>query len=237
MTNNKSLSEIKRLYWEKHVDIDDYLDSVINGIIISDGHCTIGKFQTAISLTSKYEEYVLYFADILKERNISYSIRENYGGYRTSAGESRKFTSYTLRTSSYVEFRKYNIWYETIDGRRRKIIPEVIGVDPLMLLNWYLGDGALKKRNTSRCIEFGVYAFGLEEVRLIALKICKILDVYPTEVRVYKQKPGFIISISHSIVPKFLKLIGECPVKCFEYKWDLFNYFYDERNYLLRTIE
>lgn len=231
---HKRASETRRKYWEKHVDIDDELDSILNGILISDGTSRENKFQSNVILTSKYSEYIQYVAMVFDNRGIIYKINKNYSGYRTSDGENHKFTSYSIRTASYVEFRKYNRWYKVISGKRTKVIPPDIKIDKQMMLHWYFGDGGLKKRNTSRQIQLSVYAFNLKELKKISLKICKFLDVYPTEVRINKVKAGYTINLIHSIVPRFLEMIGDSPIRCFDYKWDMKNYKHDERNYLLR---
>lgn len=223
-----------RKVWEKHTNIDDELDNIINGILISDGSSNANKFQSNVILSSKHKEYVDYVANIFEKRGVLHKISKTYNGYRTSDGGRRKFTSYNIRTASYVEFKRYDKWYEVKNERRTKVIPFDVKVDKQMLLHWYLGDGGLKKRNTSRTVQLSVYAFELIELKVIALKICKFLNVFPTEVRINKGKAGYTIILIHSIVPHFLKMIGDCPLECFRYKWDLDNYKHDERNYLLR---
>jgi hypothetical protein len=87
-------------------------------------------------------------------------------------------------------------------------------------LNWYLDDGCLTRFSKGGWyrVRFGISGFSEEDIIFLQKILTKTLNIYVTIER-YKNKPHMISINRKNDVKKFFRYIGDCPVKCFEYKW------------------
>ena len=201
---NSSVAAGKR--WEKHCSISAAFQSVLDGLMISDGFIHRGNYHSSFKLASKHLEFVEHLQALFAQENIESKISINHA----------KLTDkdyYTISTTSYTELsQQHDRWYKN----DKKIIPNDILVNNNFMLYWYLGDGTKKKWQA----EFGTYAYTISDVKNLCWKICEAYKYYPTEVRIYiVKKDGPIVSLATSVTPNFLEAIGPSPVRCFDYKF------------------
>lgn len=106
-------------------------------------------------------------------------------------------------------------WYP--DGK--KVIPKDFRFSPISLNIWYLGDGSRSgnAKNARRGILLCSDAFSKENLEETIIMFLLKLGI---ECWVTKRNQ---VKISNSSAPKFLEYIGECPIGCYEYKWDIGN--------------
>ena len=80
-----------------------------------------------------------------------------------------------------------------------------------MLLQTYLCDG-----NFYREIRLCLDDFDISSINLLKRLIEKEVRIFP---RVIKSSGNYELAIKKSDTPKFFDYIGNCPVKCYKYKW------------------
>ena len=187
-------------------DIEDYLV----GDILSDAHISrpIGNGNSQLQWGVKHKEYAEYLAGIYNKEYFKINIesrkhynkkyRRWYSGWKINSGRNITFTELRVK------------WYP----KRKKIIPEDLILTSKTCLHWYLGDGCLHKKECS--ITLHTNGFAKKDVNFLIKKLKKI------EIKSTKNKQGknFIIRISRIEARKFLDYIGQCPISCYDYKWD-----------------
>jgi len=119
---------------------------------------------------------------------------------------------------SFTEFR--NEWYNE-DGI--KIIPSNLKLTPLICLLWYLGDGGLNQKyqkEETASLKLSTNCFSREDIEKILIPQLKNFEAWISNAD--KGQP--IILIPRRKIEEFLKYIGKCPFKEYEYKWEVFPY-------------
>lgn len=189
------------------IKVDDYLEQNLVGWILGDGGLRLSNhsINPYFHYTDKHFEYINYVGNILNSYNIKYNITQN----KTSK-------CYQLQTESRPEFHKYyNIFYGyeglNENGQKRKILPD-IALTPIILNNWYVGDGSSHRQSKS--------------YNYIGTITCKykndfIIDQLNDICRVncYKDETSYKYVFNNKRFIEFLKYIGNCPVECYKYKW------------------
>lgn len=184
-----------------------------DGLMISDGSLC-GTISTRtnrmknfnISCAFKYEEFANYIRtelDLKPEVKRKVHISDRY-----KSGECVQHVMRSLSNILYTEERKR--WYP--DGV--KVIPEDYRFTPASMNMAYLGDGTLKK-DTNRSIQISFNAFEKENIESTVIKSLNNIGI---ECYINKFNCIYIRTRSTS---DFLSYIGECPVDCYKYKWDL----------------
>jgi hypothetical protein len=147
------------------------------------------------SLTSIHKEYLNWYVD-----NIP-SIRWRYGN-----------VSIHSQTNQYFTYLRHK-WYPN----GKKIIPKDLSLTSDIVKHWYLQDGHLDVMN--RRVQLCTNGFTFEDCEFLASLLS---DFNPT---ILHQNPNssinWMIYLSASKVNSFLNYIGDCPVDCFKYKWDV----------------
>lgn len=178
-------------------------ESVINGSLISDGCIT--KYPKSkhyyYTHSCKYKEYIEFLESSL-------NIKCNKYPYTNKSPTGKTCKGFVLKTpvsKTYSELRKK--WYPNGE----KIIPENIEFNSLMLLHWYLGDG-------NYCSESGVTlctdGFDKKSLELARSELKKIgFDNY------FNKRKRIIIP--NKYVYEFINYIGDCPIMCYEHKWNI----------------
>jgi len=173
-----------------------------------------GGVSAKFQYSSKYMEYTWYVAKTLD----SYGIRQS-GKICKRISKSdlveKECTTYQYQSLSYIELQiLYNLWYP--EGK--KIVPEGLGLPPVTCRQWYMGDGSLVHSRLKRpCINMSTQTFPVEGVNWLVSQLVAL------GFKASRQPNSNSIYISPYSVGDFLDYIGECPVGCYKYKWDLDN--------------
>jgi len=112
-------------------------------------------------------------------------------------------------------------WYKN----NQKIVPKNLVFSPLMVLNWFLGDGSTSWTANKKQVILTLSTESFTEEEVIFLKN-KLSQAVGEEIRISKNKGQFsekihfrLSSGKSSFTNAFFDYIGECPVKDMEYKW------------------
>lgn len=157
--------------------------------------------------TDKHEDHILYVGNILKKYNIKYNITKN----KTSG-------CYQLQSETRPEFHKYYSLFYGYDGlnennQKRKILPN-IELTPLILKNWYIGDGGSSRYSKSYNHRgFIIDKYKNDYILNQLNKITGNCKCYCHSNKTYKYY------FNNKSLIKLLEYIGECPVESYKYKW------------------
>lgn len=160
-----------------------------------------------INCKFKYEEFANYINEKL---NLKCKVKKyTHRSDRYKNGYCEMYSVYSELNALFTEER--NRWY--MDGK--KIIPNDFRFSPTSMNVMYLGDGHLLKKKSFRCVNLCTNAFEKSNIEMVILK-----KLHNVGIDAYINKNNVIrMNTSNSI--KFLKYIGECPVECYRYKWDI----------------
>ena len=183
------------------------LDWII-GELLGDGCIIITQgtqSQTAtFKYSSKYLEYIQYVSNTLRRFGIVRA-GEIYKEYNKKWG----VWGYHYQSCSYYELKVlYDWWYSggTKDVSRSTLLT------PLVCRQWYIGDGSLHRVNN--CIRISTECFPEGTVNWLVKQLINI-GIRAKRTRVNR------IYISPYSTANFLDYIGECPVECYKYKWNI----------------
>ena len=213
----RSQSESVHLSEVNHCNLSDKAIEWINGELLGDG-CLYprSKYSACFMYSSKYKEYIEYVSRTLNSFGIKQAgkikKRVRYKSGKTVVYKN-KITEYDYASLSYEELLPIRQkWYPN----DKKIVPKDIELTPLTCRQWIIGDGSLIHHiNKNPCIVLYTNGFTVEDVEFLVYKLNEL------GFKVTRQPANNIIYISPYSTPDFLNYIGKCPVKCYQYKWDL----------------
>ena len=204
----RSWSKAGHLARGNYCDLSEKAKQWIDGELLGDGRLhSHSKWSALFSYGSKYLEYINYISDTLKSFGIKQAgkIRKYY---------YKKLSYYYYNSLSYAELliiRKR--WYP---DNKKKIIPRDLKLTPLLLRQEYIGDGSLVHRKKHRpSIVLSTCGFPIKNVEWLVDELGK------KGFKATRRPSNNIINISTYSTKDFLQYIGNCPVKCYQYK---FNY-------------
>lgn len=204
----RSRSETNHLASTNHCKLSKNAIEWINGELLGDGHiCSKYKNSAKIQYSSKHLEYINYVSEILNYFGI-----EKAGKIQTIQHYGNDYYKYDSR--AYVELLPiHKHWYPN----GKKIVPRDIILTPLTIRQWYIGDGYLQHRKNriggrARIILY-TCGFTISDVEWL------IEELKNFGFKVSRQINKNAIYISTHSTKAFLKYIGGCPVKCYQYKW------------------
>ena len=202
----RSRSEAEHLASGNHCNLTQEAIEWINGELLGDGHIrSQSPYSANITYTSKYSEYLEYVSNTLMSFGIGQAgkIHKEY---------NKKFdcSVYHYNSRCYVELLPiYRQWYP--EGK--KIVPKDIKLTPITLRQHYIGDGCLgHQKNKNPYIKLSTDGFLVFDVEWLVNKLVEL------GFKSTRRKRNDIHISSYS-VKNFLKYIGKCPVRCYEYKW------------------
>ncbi len=203
----RSNSEAQHLRFVKHCKLSKNAIEWINGELLGDGciHKT-SSYSASFQYSSKHKEYIEYVSDMLNYFGI-----EQTGKIRCLKDNHR--VAYYYRSHSYPELLPIREqWYPN----GKKVIPRDIELTPLTLRQHYIGDGSLqrsKKKNHSTLVVLYTCGFAIPDVDWLVKQIIKL------GIKATRGESRNRINISTYSTKDFLKYIGNCPVRCYQYKW------------------
>jgi dimeric dUTPase (all-alpha-NTP-PPase superfamily) len=202
----KILGNIRRDF-RNEIKINSIQHEIIEGILISDGYIA-NRYKKACSLCIGQRSDRLEFIQYL-----SHQLQLEYNIYliepKPHWQAKVKNNEYRYSSKSYSFLKKYDErWY---DNGGIKHIPYDFKITPTVLLYWYLGDGSFNTNN--KTVRFSTCCFNQNDIILLIEQL-KHLGLYSY---ITARNEIFLKTQSTNA---FFEIIGCCPVKCFEYKWN-----------------
>lgn len=179
----------------------------IEGHLLGDGsiyYLKPNRANPVFSMVSKHKEYIEWVnqtINLLADRPIwDREIFDN----RTQ----KQYTSYWSRSLSKPVIKElHNKWY----SNGVKVIPQNLQLSPELCLRWFIDDGSRLRG----AINLATDCFQKHEVEFLA-SLYHSINIHPT---LHKNGNGYRMYINVNDAKIFMDYIGQCPVKCFEYKW------------------
>ncbi len=208
----RSKSEAVHLGLSNNVNLDNVSRDFIYGELLGDMTLTQQSVYSAhVGYSSKYREYIEWLAKTLDDFGL-----EQTGRIRKNSFVSFKnyhAVAYSYSSRDYPELLGIKKMFYPIG---KKIIPD-IDFTPLVLRQWYIGDGTVGRTRSSHCtkdfIVLNTQGFKPMYVQRATMKLNDM------GFRVAYQPANNVIAIKGCSVVDFLDYIGPCPVECYSYKW------------------
>jgi hypothetical protein len=204
--------------------------SILDGLLLSDGYLECRSINARFKLTSKHRSFV----DSVVSSLPSFSWAEPY---ERDVFDKRTLKSYhTCKLDSHANAylgSQHSRWYQN----GKKIVPSDLVIDKDVLQWWYIGDGHLvrkKSRPNYRRVILCTDCFLEQEIELLCVKLRSLLH----EKSVYRE--GSKIAIASQAMVAMAKMLTECPVLDYTYKYDFGNYRDDDyfaKTYAGRPLE
>ena len=202
--------EFRHLAQANHRVLSKYALEFIEGELLGDGSLGSRSQWSAHYLhSSKYKEYI----DWLAEKLLSFGIKQS--GNIVIKHPSVGHIAYSYKSLDYEELKPIrDEWYP----QGKKIVPRDLVLTPLMVRQWYIGDGCLDtgKRGRRPSINLATYGFPIKDV----IRLTSLLRELGFNAR--RQSSNNTIDISAYSVTRFLDWIGPCPSDIqgvYGYKW------------------
>jgi hypothetical protein len=212
----RSIGEIAHLRLANHCNLSQEAIEWIDGELLGDGCLTTtaknkkseSKYCSVLfRYSSKHKEYIDYISNTLN----SFGIKQS-GNIIKMVDKKTNSIHYKYNSKSYVELIPiYKKWY--LSGKKK--VPKDIELTPIVLKQWYIGDGSIiqrKKRNIMPYIILCTMGFLAENV----IELAKQLTKLGFKASRFSDNTIYISAYS---VKDFLEYIGLCPVDCYQYKW------------------
>lgn len=181
----------------------------INGELLGDGSL-VSQYENSARFVygSKYMEYCQYVKDTLESFNINIT-----GKIYKKRDKKRGNISYAYTSRAYTELAFiHKKWYP----KGKKIVPKDIKLTPITLRQHYIGDGSLNNKKHNRpYITLSTNGFMISDVRRLVEYLIEL------GFKALRRPARNDISISVYSTKDFLNYIGNCPVRCYQYKWAL----------------
>jgi len=183
--------------------------SVITGCLLGDGGMRIYKRgkNPSFNYTDKHLEFITYIKELFERNNIKCS---------------RVYTSnstgcFSFQTECLKEFLPfYDLFYsDKTKKQMRKVLPDII-LDSIMLKLWYIGDGSIKKQFQTLNNACQISCKYNNKLILNQFKV-----LFHPNCNWYPYKTCGVFYIPHKGFQKLLDFIGECPINCYKYKWEI----------------
>lgn len=203
----RPINEAVHLRRVNHCNLSEETKRWIDGELLGDG-CLYSrsKYSAKFIYGSKYLEYINYVSNTLRNFGIKQA-----GKINKRYCENFKSYVYYYQSLSYEELLSIRErWYPN----KKKIIPRDLKLTPLVCRQWYIGDGYLKHSKDSRpSIILYTNGFPVSDVEWLVKKLIEL------GFKATRRPSNNTIGISAHSTKEFLDYIGECPVKCYQYKW------------------
>lgn len=206
---------------KKSIPISNNLLEILDGEMLGDGCIYVsrsncqGYFKESIGYDKK--EWGEFLINIFKNNNIL------IGGSGLISRKDKPgwsfFTRSTIELGNiqrrwYKNNNKFNSNKKSSFSNRKniKIIPIDLKLTPNTLLHWYIGDGCFRKRGS---IGLATCGFSFDEIEFLRFLLKRDFNLKTSHTADGK------ISIPRYEAVRMLEIMGECPVECYKYKWDI----------------
>jgi len=203
--------------YKNSCNLSSYIKEFIIGEVLGDGSLLgKGKYTAYYQHGNKHREYIVWLEDTFLKFGI-----EKIGKIRGNlhqCGNGSASMVYSITTKTYRELKELRTWFYP---KGKKIIPYNLELTPLIVRQWYLGDGSLKKYNARpTAITLATQGFLKKDVENIIKKLLE-LGVEAKKSKI-KNKEQYGIYINRKSINKFFNYIGKCPKEIesiYGYKW------------------
>ena len=173
---------------KKHIDLTSDIVDYIDGLLLGDGSIIVSK-----GVNPKYQQKFsvkhVDWCKIVSNDFSTFGIGNSWNIY--GAGSSARALLYT---KTYAEWEWFRCRWYTSDGL--KIVPRDINLkNPVVLLNWYLGDGSLGRVRGNREYQntkLSTLGFRPSDVEFLVNLLGDVIGVRPKYMR-YNSGFGFVI--------------------------------------------
>lgn len=201
------------LHLHNHMILNQQLLEYLNGELLGDGNLNPINGKNGITSVryqhgSSRKGYIEWLIRKLNELGMEQSGKINISIHRPPSAK-RLCTTYGYSSKSYVELKKlYMKWYP----KGKKIIPRDLKLTPIIVRQWYIGDGYYSKGKSS--LAFATCAFIKKNLDILVYKLKELgINCYIRKDRVCINADSFF---------NFFEYIGECPEEIkdiYGYKW------------------
>lgn len=208
-----------------HMILTNKSKEFIYGELLGDGNLSPWKNISArYTHGSQHKKYLEWLSEILNKFGLEQSGKINEIIYKIKTGE---YIGYKYQSRYYRELSSlYKAWYP----KGTKHVPNDIELTPLMVRQWYIGDGCLvKSKEANPWIQLSTEAFDLRDINILIDKLLK-LGIKSNHVISNNR-----IHISTYSTNRFIDYIGRCPENLkdiYGYKWPT-----TEEHKLLKKVE
>jgi len=195
--------------------VDQYLKEMLEGELLGDGSVVPSGLRTACyGHGTKHRQYVVWLAEEFAKHGLMQSgaIRRtvnHLGGEHTSI-------TYVYRSRSYAELMEFRLRFYP---QGKKIVPEDLVLTPIVVRQWYIGDGQIHGPPRQRAsITLHTCAFDADSIATL------LKGLSGSSLKVTHQPAHNAIHISAHSTREFLNYIGPCPEPIrdvYGYKWDM----------------
>ena len=199
----RSISENVNNYYTKKknciINFDEELNDILLGNLLGDGSIRLSMANCIYTHTDKHLEYVEWIKDIFKKYNVNGNISKTNNN------------CYSYRSETCEQFNKY---YEMF-YKEKRIVPNNILLNKIILRQWYISDGHLKYNGYSHAIEIAKTPYNdilMKQLKNIFGDNCS----YHLDNKNGYGKYYLPVAYTNS----FFNYIGDCPSPCYNYKWN-----------------
>lgn len=202
----RSISESVNLHYSNNTNRDKIIfnsnfEQFIIGLMCGDGSLRLTKksLYPHYNHTDKHKTYLIYLKKIFQDYGIVCgNITKN------KSNNTYRFQTETLK--SYLEV--YNKFY--INSTRKKV--ENINITPIILYNWYIGDGNIKKNKDSKNIS----------TEITCKYYCKNIEsqfktIFGSDCKYHFTSQKYYFPVKYRNM--FLDYIGNCKDDDYQYKF------------------
>jgi hypothetical protein len=197
--------------------------SVINGSLLGDSGLRKHNKKSENSFAylykkNKYKDHIEYFANqilnnLVQDFHIKKQIQKLNG---------KSYDLWYFKTGVYKELNTlYEIWYPERNNFK-KVVPDSLEIDEVLLLHWFLDDGTSYHRRKETSfkkqvdVRFCTDCFSLEQQNILCDKINYRFNL---KAKTTKYMNSHRIRIPQSKTGDFYDIIGPPPVPSLAYKW------------------
>lgn len=209
----RSFSAAHALKHGNHVALSSRAMEFLDGELLGDGYLQrTSPYAASYQMSSKYREYL----DWQGTQMLSFGIKP---GSTINIDKTDWGIVYKFRTLTYHELKPIRErWYP----RGKKHVPKDLELHPLVVRQWYIGDGSLTKRSEKAYrVTLCTHGFELSEVVMLQ----KLLEDKGIFVRPSKDtNTGYSLRGATEPAKALLDYIGPCPFEIehiYGYKWAL----------------
>lgn len=182
-----------------HITLSKENEEILIGNLIGDGCLRKRDKETRArySHVDKNSEYLVWLKSCFERDNITFS----------DIYIHKKSGCFALQSHTFEVFNKYkSLFYPD----KKRIVPQNIKLTPIILRQWYISDGSVATHG-------GRYI--AKEIKDPTILLDELHKIFGNEVKYHQSSGKFYFP--KSCVLDFLNYIGESPVDCYKYKWEL----------------
>lgn len=198
----RSVSDGVNAYLKKmgkdSIVLAEELKEIIYGNLLGDGSIRKIKARAFYTHTDKHFDYILWLQKLFEESGVKSSTSRSSNG------------CYRIQTFAYGVFNEYkDVFYK----ENKRIVPEQTVLTPIILRQWFISDGSVRKD----CGGISIAKANLYENLMKQLK-----NLFGDKCTFhYDEKRGCgKYYVPSKYLPEFYKYIGKCPTPCYQYKWE-----------------